>query len=323
MQSLSAHADTLPPCRDERPGRRHLRLVLDALSLWRRRAAGFGSAASFHALLGAAGTLLLGIVWGHSPSAWMALLAGSIALIGAAGAFSHLRLGLNACEGSGAKPLAALTVDPFMRTRMLGFAALCAGVLATLGLLVASTMLHELSLRAGAHAVLAKTVLVLVLWSLGCALLGMLLAAMLRTMPDAPASRPAVGSASAAGAMVIGTATMVMGLHLPHAIAGPPEILGEAAIACVLWVCLCVQSVLLAGALANAIDRSNLQQAAKITVHEAVVAAPMPTPSAPSQEAPASITRARSLHGPQPQARRLHAQPCVVLQFSGRRRSPH
>src|SRR5689334_18421305 len=141
MRSLPVHAD-LRRRLDELPRRSHLRVVLDALSLWKREASGIGAAASFHAVLGMAGALLLGVVWDHSLSAWMALLAGGIALMGASRAFSHLRLGLNAYDRSGSVPH---IFDPLMRTRVMGFAMLCAGGFVALWLLAGSVMLPALA----------------------------------------------------------------------------------------------------------------------------------------------------------------------------------
>ncbi|RQP22927.1 SUI1 family translation initiation factor [Piscinibacter terrae] len=308
MRSLPVHAELLRRRLDELPRRSLLRLLLDAMSLWRQSAAGMGTAASFHAVLGMAGALLLGVVWDHSLSAWMALLAGGIALLGAARAFSHLRQGLNAYDPSGSMPL---LFDPFLRTRVMGFAMLCAGGFVALGLLVSSVMLPALARRAGTHTLLAETVVLLALWSLGCALLGMLLAAMLRSMPDAPASPHAVRVASATSATAIGTVTVIIGLQLARATPASPESLAEAAIIAVLWTCLCTQGVLAAGALAAAIDRSGPRLVARARPVE--LRAPPSSTAAP----PASIALARShrLSGPR------HARPsCIVLPFPGKRR---
>jgi hypothetical protein len=310
MRSLPVPAD-LRRRLDELPRRSQLRVVLDALSLWRREAAGIGAAASFHAVLGMAGALLLGVVWDHSLSAWLALLAGGIALMGATRAFSHLRLGLNAYDRSGSVPT---IFDPLMRTRVVGFAMLCAGGFVALWMLAGSVMLPALARRAGTHAVLAEAALLLALWALGCALLGGVLVAMLRTMPDAPSTLRAVRVASATGALVVGTATVIIGLNLSRATPASAENLAEAAIVAMLWACLCTQGVLAAGALAAAIDRSRPRRAARVQALEPTVTA------VPSMAMPPSIAVARSRRLPRP-PRSRGAGTGVVLQFPGRRRS--
>jgi hypothetical protein len=312
MRSLPAQADLLRRRLDELPRRSPMRLMLDALSLWRDETAGVGTAASFHAVLAMAGVLLLGTVWDRSPSAWMALLAGGIALGGAAGGFTHLRRALNAYDRSGAVPV---TFDPFMRTRVAGFAVLCAGGLAALALLAGSVMLPSLARRLPVHPLLAGAALALSLWLMGSALLGALLAAMLRTMPDAPASQHAVRVASASAAMVFAAVTVMLGLHLSGASPASPERLTEAAVIAVLWTCACTQGVLLAGALAAQIDRTQPRRVVR-TQPQAPTSQP---PSDGNQATSIALARARRL---QRLARPRHVgPPCVVLQFPvGRRR---
>lgn len=290
-----------------------MRLTLDALSLWHEETAGTGAAASFHAVLAMAGALLLGAVWDRAPSAWMALLAGGIALAGAAGAFSHLRRGLNAYDRSGAVPI---IFDPFMRTRVMGYAALCASGLAALALLVASVMLPSFARRLALHPAVAEAGLALTLWLSGTALLAALLATLLRTVPDAPASRHAVNLASTAGAMLMATATVLLGLHMSGITPASPERLTEAAVIAVLWTCACTQAVLLTAALAATIDRSQPRRTVRIST-----ASPAVAPASTKAQATTSIALARArrlerLARPRP------GGPCVVLQFPAGRRRP-
>jgi uncharacterized BrkB/YihY/UPF0761 family membrane protein len=304
---------------DELPATRASRVARDAAARWRDDGSRHAAAASFHAVLAMAGVGLLGVVWDRALSTWMALLAGGIALAGAAALAGHVRRGLN---GMTRAPGLPAVFDPFMRTRVLGFAAVCASGLAAMALLAMAAMLPTLAALVSERAVLAQVVLATGHLAIAGGVLGMLLHAMLRSLPDVPSSSQATQIGAACAAALMAVATLALGLQLAHSSIGSPLDVAADAVACVLWACLCMQCVLFAGAIAAAADHAGSRR-------RIIAIQPARAPSTPSETtrtarvaaAPVSIAAARARLGRSVRAR--PAMPpagaaCVVLRFPHR-----
>jgi uncharacterized BrkB/YihY/UPF0761 family membrane protein len=299
---------------DDLPATRASRVARDAAARWREDGSRFAAAASFHAVLAMAGVALLGVVWDRALSTWMALLAGGIALSSAAALAGHVRRGLN---GMARAPSLPTVIDPFMRTRVLGFAAVCASGLAALALLAMAAMLPTLAALVSERVVLAQVVLATGQLAIAGGLLGMLLHAMLRSLPDVPASSQATQLAAACAAALMALATLALGLQLSRSSIGSPLDVACDAVACVLWACLCMQCVLFAGALAAAIDHANPRRRV-IAIQPARPASP-PRPRARDSAAAAPVSiataRLRRVGRSRPS---VTGVPCVVLHFPDR-----
>lgn len=314
MRSLSIPTDDLRRRLDERTAARANRVARDAVGRWLEDGSRFASAASFYAVLAMASVGLLGVVWDRALSTSMALLAGGIALASAAALAAHVRRGLN---GVVRAPTLPTVFDPFMRTRVLGFAAVCACGLAAIAMLVAAAALPTLASLVSERQAFVQVLLAIGHLVITGGVLAMAVHAMLRSLPDVPSSTQStqIGAACSAGLMAL--ATLALGLQLARSsMASPLDLAGDA-VACVLWACLCMQCVLFAGALAAAVD--HLASPRRVIPIQPV-RSPLParTRAASVAAAPVSIdaARLRRVVRSTPSAPGV---PCVVLRFPQRR----
>ena len=319
MPSLSISTQDPRRRRDVLPGAHASRVARDAVSRWLEDGSRFAAAASFYAVLAMAGVGLLGVVWDRALSTGMALLAGGIALASAAVLTAHLRRGLNGVVRAPALPA---VFDPFMRTRVLGFAAVCGCGLAALAMLAAAAMLPTLASLVSDRPAFAQALLAIGHLVITGGVLAMGVHAMLRSLPDAPSSSQATQVSAACGAALMALATLALGLQLARSSMGSPLDLASDLVACVLWACLCMQCVLFAGAHAAAIDHAGSPR--RVIAIQPVRA---PSPARPramtgAVAAPVSIATARL----QRVVRTKPVAPgvaCVVLRFPDRRVRRH
>jgi len=317
MQSLPIPTYDRRRRRDVPPGARASRVARDAVNRWLEDGSRFAAAASFYAVLAMAGVGLLGVVWDRALNMGMALLAGGIALASAAVLTAHVRRGLNGVVRAPALPA---VFDPFMRTRVLGFAAVCACGLAALAMLGAAVMLPTLASLVSDRLAFAQPLLAVGHLAITGGVLGLGVHAMLRSLPDAPPSSQATQIGAACGAALMALATLALGLQLARSSMGSPLDLASDAVGCVLWACLCMQCVLFAGAHAAAIDHVGSPR--RVIPIQPVVLRPPPHQRVHSADAvaaaPVSIAAARLQRAGRTRLV-MPAAPCVVLRFPDRR----
>jgi len=308
------HTDDLRRRLDELPRTRASRVARDAALRWRDDGSRFAAAASFHAVLAMAGVVLLGVVWDRALSTWMALLAGGIALTGASALAGHVRRGLNSMVRAPSLPA---VFDHFMRTRVLGFAAVCGCGLAALAMLAMAAMIPTLAALISDRLAFAQVLLAIGQVTITGGVLGMLVHAMLRSLPDVPSSGHATQIGAACCAALMAVATLALGLQLARSSMGSPLDLAGDAVACVLWACLCMQGVLFAGALAAAIDQVG-------SPRRVIAFQPVRTPS-PQRSTRATGVAAAPVSIAAARLRRVARSrpvtsggPCVVLRFPDR-----